>query len=257
MALDDTAEPSGPAAGPDHPRPTGPPSVWARNLVVGACIALIIVSWVGDLFLSVLVDRHPAVFILLNSRNRNLVLAKEYLDWWTFFGIGAFRLLISDPLFFLLGRWYGDAGIRWIEKRSATYGPMARTAERWFGKASYPLILIAPNNYICLFAGASGMAVPVFLALNVVGTFGRLAVLWAFGDVFSGPLDWLRDLITENRLLFFGISAALIAASIYFDRKEGGGEVSGLLHMEDEIAAEEAGIEAEEAGTGAEEADDL
>jgi membrane protein DedA with SNARE-associated domain len=248
LAPDDPAEPSAAAVGDGRRRPDGPPSVWARNVVVGACIALVIVTWVGDLFLSVLVDQHPAVFITLNSRNRNLVLAKEYLDWWTFFGIGAVRLLISDPLFFLLGRWYGDAGIRWIEKRSATYGPLARKAEQWFGKASYPLILVAPNNYICLFAGASGMGVGVFLVLNVVGTFARLAVLWVFGDVFNGPLDWLRELITENRLLVFGISFVLVASSIYFDRKQGGGEVTGLLHIDEEIAEEEAEIEAEEAG---------
>jgi membrane protein DedA with SNARE-associated domain len=241
VAADDTAARATPAPG----RPSGPPSVWARNLVVGACIALFVISLVGDTFLSVLVDQHPALFIALNSRNRNLVLAKEYLDWWTFFGIGAVRLLISDPLFFLLGRWYGDAGIRWVEKRSATYGPLARKAEQWFGKASYPLILIAPNNYICLFAGASGMAVPVFLALNVIGTFGRLAVLWIFGDVFSGPLDWLRELITENRLPFFVLSVTLVGLSLYFDRKEGRGEVTSLLHMEEEIAADEAELEAE------------
>jgi len=221
-------------------RPQGPPSILARNLVIGACIALIIGAYAGDLFLSVLVDKHPALFITLNARNRNLVLARDNLDWWTFFGIGTARLLLSDPLFFLLGHWYGDAGIRWIEKRSATYGPMARTAERWFGKASYPLIVIAPNNYICLFAGASGMSIPVFLVLNVAGTVGRLGVLWVFGDVFGTPIEGFRDLITENRLLFFVISAVLVVLSLYLDRKAGGGEVDGLLHMDEEIREMEA-----------------
>ncbi len=225
-------DPSDAAASP--PRP-GPPSIRARNVVVGACISLFVISIVGDSFLSVLYDRQPELFIALNSRNRNLVLAKPYLEWWAFFGIGAARLLLSDPLFFVLGRWYGDAGIRWLEKRSATYGPMARTAEKWFGKASYPLILIAPNNYICLFAGASGMPVPVFAALNVVGTFGRLALLWFVTDSVSEPLDWVRELISENRLPFFVLSVALVGLSLFLDRRAGGGEVDGLLHMDEEI----------------------
>ena len=224
-----------PTAVDDRPRPQGPPSVLARNLVVGACITLFIGAYAGDIFLSVLVDQHPALFITLNARNRNLVLASDNLDWWSYYGIGTARLLLSDPLFFLLGHWYGDAGIRWIEKRSNTYGPMARSAEKWFGKASYPLIVIAPNNYICLFAGASGMSIPIFLALNVVGTVGRLAVLRVFGDVFGEPIEWFRDLITENRLLFFGISLGLVVLSLYLDRKAGGGEVDGLLHMDEEI----------------------
>ena len=56
-----------------------------------------------------LVDTHPAWLIALNARNRNLILVSNYLDPWTFYGIGIVRLLISDPLFFLLGYWYGDA----------------------------------------------------------------------------------------------------------------------------------------------------
>mgnify|MGYP006193657243 CR=1 FL=1 len=36
--------------------------------------------------------------------------------------------------------------------------------ERWFGKAAYPLVFIAPNNFICLFAGAAGMRIGWFFA---------------------------------------------------------------------------------------------
>jgi membrane protein DedA with SNARE-associated domain len=211
-------------------------------VVIGAAISFFVVALVGDSFLSVLYDQHPALFIALNSRNRNLVLARPYLDWWSFFGIATARLLVSDPLFFLLGRWYGDAGVRWIEKRSPTYGPLARGAEKWFGKASYPLIVLAPNNYICLFAGAGGMAVPVFVALNVIGTVGRLVILWFASDWLVDPLDWVRELISENRLPFLALSIGLVALSLLLDRKAGGTEVGGLLHIEEEIAE----IEAEE-----------
>lgn len=225
-------------------RGTGPPSRLARNLVVGGAIAFYVMAVVGDVFLSYLHDRHPALFIALNSRNRNLALAKPGLDWWSFFVIGTVRLLISDPLFFLLGRWYGDAGVRWIEKRSPTYGPLARGAERWFGKAAYPLVVIAPNNFICLFAGAGGMAVPVFFALNLVGTVGRLVVLWFVTDTVAEPLDWIRDLISGNRVPFLVLSVALVALSLFLDRKAGGTEVGGLLHIEEEIAAMEADADA-------------
>ncbi|HYI60728.1 MAG TPA: hypothetical protein VEW93_02870 [Acidimicrobiales bacterium] len=235
-------EEEGATDGPVATRP-GPPNRLARNVVVGATISFFVFALVGDTFLSVLFDKHPALFIALNSRNRNLALAKPYLDWWSFFGIATVRLLASDPLFFLLGRWYGDAGVRWIEKRSPTYGPLARGAERWFGKASYPLVVLAPNNYICLFAGAGGMAVPVFFALNLLGTVGRLVVLWFVTDSLAEPLDWLRDLISDYRLPVFVLSVALVVLSLVLDRKAGGTEVEGLLHIEDEIAE----IEAEDA----------
>ncbi len=229
-------EPAGTASDTAPPRAAGPPSRVARNMVIGAAVVFYVMALVGDIFLSYLHDRHPALFIALNSRNRNLALAKPGLDWWSFFGIATIRLLASDPLFFLLGRWYGDAGVRWIEKRSPTYGPLARGAERWFGKASYPLVVIAPNNYICLFAGAGGMSVPVFAALNVVGTVARLVVLWFVTDSIAEPLDWVRELISENRVPFLALSLGLVALSLFLDRRAGGTEVGGLLHIEEEIA---------------------
>lgn len=229
---------------------TGPPSAAARNVVVGLAIAFTIAAWVGDSLLSLLVDRHPALLIALNARNRNMVLAKGYLDWWTFFGIGIIRLVVSDPLFFLLGRWYGDSAVRWMERRAPTYGGLMRTGERWFGKASYPLLAIAPNNVICLFAGAGGMTFPVFLALNVAGTAVRLGLLWFFGDVASDPLDWLRELITENRLPVLAISVGLVALSILNERRSGGTEIGGLLHLEDEVAKDGDTAEADDGTSG-------
>lgn len=211
-------------------------------MVVTLAIGFFILALAGDTLLLAKSDQYPEWFIAMNARNRNLVLVRSELSWWAFFGIATVRLLISDPLFFLLGRWYGDAGVRWIEKRSVTYGPLARSAEKWFGKASYPLILIAPNNYICLFAGAGGMSVPVFVVLNVVGTVGRLTALWFAADWVSDPLDVVRDFISDNRPLVFGISLGLLALTIWSDRRAGGGEVGGLLHLEEEIAE----IEAEE-----------
>jgi membrane protein DedA with SNARE-associated domain len=219
-------------------------------VVVGAAVFFFVISLVGDSLLSYLVDRHPAWFIALNARNRNLVLAKPYLDWWTFFGIGLVRLLVSDPLFFLLGRWYGDAGVRWIERRSPTYGPMARAAERWFGKAAYPLVAIAPNNYVCLFAGAGGMSLPAFFALNIGGTIVRLVLLWYASEVVEAPLDWLREVITENRLPVLILSVTIVGVTLWLDQRSGGTEVGGLLHIDEEIEEEEAEEAAAEAAGG-------
>ena len=247
---DDRGAPATEASGPAG----GPPSRLTRNIVIVAAIGFFVAAIVGDVFFLAQVDRHPAIFIGLNARNRNLVLAKSYLSWEAFFGIATIRLLASDPLFFVLGRWYGDAGVRWIEKRSVTYGPMARTAERWFGKASYPLVLLAPNNYICLFAGAGGMSVGVFAALNVVGTVVRLTILWFVTESVSEPLDVVRGFIVDNRLLVFGISAALVVLSLWNDRRNGGGEVGGLLHLDDESTeAEPAEAEAADRAKGSSE----
>ena len=73
---------------------------------------------------------HPAVLLTLNSSNRMLGLTTNQLDPWSYYGIGSLRLLVADPLFFLLGRWYGDAAIRWVERKWASQGEVLRMFER-------------------------------------------------------------------------------------------------------------------------------
>jgi membrane protein DedA with SNARE-associated domain len=198
-------------------------------------VILVILGYVGDAFAPSLVDRHPAWLIALNARNRNLVLVTNYLDAWTFYSIGIVRLLISDPLFFLLGYWYGDAAVTWMERRTKTWGQLMRQAEGWFGKAAYPLVFLAPNNFICLFAGAAGMPLRVFFALNVAGTVFRLWLIRRFGEAFDGPIDTLVDWIGEYRIPLLAVSIVLVLVSIALEARSGETEVSSLTHLDDEL----------------------
>jgi membrane protein DedA with SNARE-associated domain len=216
--------------------PSGPPSRAARNVVIGMVAFLFVAANVANYLGPSVVDKYPVEFIAMSSTNRNLVLASGNLDPWTFYLVGFVRLVLSDPLFFLLGRWYGDAGIRWMERRSPMYGRMLRTAEGWFKKASYPVIAIAPNNYFCLFAGASGMPIAGFLVANVVGTIARLFLLRSFGNLFDSPLDAVRHFITRNRIAFLIIGVVALAGSLWADRRSGG-EIEGVLELDREVAA--------------------
>lgn len=217
--------------------PSGPPNKALRNLVIGAIMVFVVMAWGGDLFLSVLVDKHPLVFIALNSRNRNLALASPHLDAWSFYLVATIRLLASDPLFFILGRWYGDAGVRWMERKTPTYGGMLRQAEGWFSKAAYPLVALAPNNFICLFAGASGMSVPGFFAANIVGTAGRLYLIRIAADTFSEPLKGLTGWIGDHRLLVFALSAILLAYTIWSERRAAGqSELGQFAQLDEELS---------------------
>ena len=211
------------------------PSRRAMTLLSVPLIALVILAYVGDALAPSLVDRHPAWLIALNARSRNLVLVTNDLDPWTFYGIGIVRLVISDPLFFLLGHWYGDAAVAWMERRTKTWGQMLRQVERWFGKAAYPVVFLAPNNFICLFAGAAGMPLRAFFAVNVAGTVFRLWLIRRFGEAFDGPIDDVVGWIGDNRGILLVISIALVLLSVALEAKRGETEVSALAHLDDEL----------------------
>ena len=222
------------------------PSRTTLTLIVVPLVALVIAAWVGDAMSAAWFDRHPLALIALNARNRNLILTTEYLDAWSFYVVGGVRLLVSDPLFYLLGYFYGDAAVRWMEHRSRTFGGILRSAEQFFGKAAYPLVVVAPNNFICLFAGSAGMRPSVFIVLNVAGTIGRLVLIRWLGVEFDEPLDAVRGFIADYRLPLTILLIVTVAITIWRETRPEG-ELESLIHLEEEIeeAAEELEAEAE------------
>lgn len=211
------------------------PSPRTLSLIAGPLVALVIMNWVGGTMAPTLVDRHPALLLALNSSNRHLILTTNSLDAWTYYGIGTARLLIPDPLFFLLGYWYGDAAVAWMERRTHTWGDLLRTVERFFGKAAYPLIFLAPNNPICLFAGAAGMPLRAFLVINVTGTVTRLYVFRRFGEAFQDPIDDVVGWIGDHRLPLLIGSLALGLLSVALEAKRGESEVTSLARLDEEL----------------------
>lgn len=218
---------------------TARPSRVRLWLVVGPLIVLVIGAQVGDAFAPTLAVDHPLALISLNARNRNLILTTNSLDAVSFYTVAFVRLLLSDPLFYILGLWYGDAGVSWVEKRSSSFGGMLRSWEYLFKKAAWPLVAIAPNNFICLFAGAAGMAPPVFITLNVVGTIGRLYLIRLFGAAFEKPITAVLDFIKDYRLPLTGLSILLVVITVIADRHSGKGELEALIDLEDDLGTDD------------------
>ena len=212
-----------------------PPGKHTLKLLVAPIILLVIASNVGDALATTLATTNPLALVALNARSRNLVLVTNELDAVSYYAVASLRLLVSDPLFFLLGYWYGDAAVRWMEKRTRTFGDTLRQIERWFGKAAYPLVFLMPNNYICLFAGAAGMSVVGFFLANISGTLVRLYLIRRVGETFEAPIDGVLDFLGEYRIPLLVISVALVGAVSLFELRKGNSEVDALLKLDDDL----------------------
>lgn len=198
---------------------------------------LLVASNVGNLFYATLVKRHPALLLSLNSTNRVLIGVTPELDALTYYGIGFIRLLLADPLFYLLGLFYGDAAIRWIERKAGDGATAIVWFEKAFYKARYPIVLIAPNNPVCLLAGATGMPVAVFLGLNAVGTASRLYLARLFGEAFTRPITAVTGFLDRYRWPIVAVSLALFALQSVLKKKQGlpPGEMGALVELKEEI----------------------
>ncbi len=236
------ADPSdGDQPAPTRERPT--PSRLQLWLIVGPLITLFVGAQIGDALAPTLVNTHPLVLVLLNARNRNLILTVNQIDPVVFFAVATVRLLLSDPLFYLLGYFYGDAAVHWMERRSSTLGRGVRRFEEYFRVAAYPLVAIAPNNLICLLAGSGGMSPLTFLVLNLGGTVVRVLLIMWLGEQLEEPIDWLLDFIAEYRWYLMAISVTIVGITLLRELRQGTSEVSGLAHLGEETGASSPGNE--------------
>jgi membrane protein DedA with SNARE-associated domain len=112
---------------------------------------------------------------------------------------------------------------------------MLRQLQNWFGKAAYPLIFIAPNNPICLFAGAAGMPLRAFFTVNIAGTFARLWLIRVFGQAVEDPIEDVLGFLRDYRIPLLILSVILVVLSIALEAKRGETEVTALTRLEDEL----------------------
>lgn len=215
-----------------------PPSRWIARIVIGLAGASLVAGWAGDLLLAAIVDNNPLALIALNPRNRNLALAAPQIDTIPYYAVGFIRLVASDPLNFLLGYWYGDRALAWVKRRSRTYGPFVDNASDGFKKYSLPLIFAAPNNIICMLAGATGIRLRTFVILNVSGTLARLYLVRQFGEAFSGEVTSVVDWIGRYRTPILIISAIGVAWTIFGEFRGDNSELKSLIDLEKDPDAE-------------------
>ena len=207
-------------------------------------ITLVVMNNVGTALTTEWAEDHPLALIALNSQNRTLILTTNQLDAWSYYLVGATRLLVADPLFFLIGHWYGDTALRWLETRTKSFGQIIRQWEHVFAKAAYPLIFIAPNNPICLFAGAAGMSVTGFFVVNIAGTLTRLYLIRRLGETFEEPIEDVLGFFRDYRMPLLIASIALAAVFFLSELRSGTGlEELGDLAEEDEEADDAEGTE--------------
>ena len=239
--MEDTTEPTE----PDHA--DGTESVEADEnrpklprhklvLLVAPIVVLAVVGTVTTALTPALAARHPLLLILLEARNRNLILARE-VDVIPFVLVATLRRTLTDPLYYILGWYYGDAAVRWLEVKAGLQD-YARLMEKIFRKASYPAVFFFPGAVVCALAGVVRMRFPVFVAVNLAGTLTAVIALKAFGGVFASPVEGIVGFFDRNLLVTTLVSIGLVTLSVVLGRVQGKMELS----MKDLDELEEAAL---------------
>jgi membrane protein DedA with SNARE-associated domain len=210
------------------------------RLLLGFIVVITATNMVGDVLAPGLVETHPLWLIVLNSRKRWILAVVPHTDVVPFFVVAVLRQMMSDPIYYALGRWYGDAGARWLERKLGEGGTFIRWLESGFAKAAWPMVAIFPNPIVCMLAGASGMPPAVFYALNLGGTIAAIAIFRSFGDVFGGPIQAVTGFLNEYRVPLMVVSFALVALNVVMNRRKGTSELESITKLERELDEESA-----------------
>ena len=195
-------------------------------------VVLSVAGTLGDIMGPRLIDDHPLWMMFLNPRTRWLLLASPQVAAVPFFAIGFLRLVLTDPIFYVLGLQYGDGALRWAEEKMGDGGRFIRTVKRWFAKAGPLIILIAPSGYLCLFAGFSRMPVRVFATMNIVGTVGRLILFRIAGEAFRDELLDVVGWISRNQKWLIALSFGVVALQSMRARSRGALESPAEIEAE-------------------------
>lgn len=216
------------------------------TLLLIPIVAFQIAGTITNLAAPALIKDHPLVVIFFNPINRYLILAANSVETWEFFAVGFFRLVLTDPLFFLLGHWFGVGALDWIEEKTGNTG-LIPFVKKWFGRAGPAIVFLAPNAYVCVLAGASGMKIRLFVTLNAVGTLSRLALIKVLGEQFESPLNSILDFVQRYRWQLVAFSVVTFSIQSMVNQRKGkGSDLEGVGKMADELEASIESAEAEE-----------
>ena len=227
--MPDETEPDEEQAGHERPRPS-------RRTLVLLVAPIVVLSTLGTIATALtptLAANHPLLLIAMDARNRMLVLARE-VDLVPFVVVAVLRRTLSDPLFYLLGRFYGEGAIRWLEKKGGG-GELVKLTERIFKRAGYPMVFAFPGAIVCALAGTTGMSPVGFLIANLAGTLTSVIAVRLFSDAISSPVEALLGFFERNMVATTAVTISLVVLSLLLNRAQGKLDGASIDELENEL----------------------
>jgi membrane-associated protein len=125
-------------------------------------------------------------------------------------------LMMSDPFVWWAGRLWGPEIVELIAGRGAQQRRGTQRALRWIERGRSWAVVLAPvlpvpSVIIYAAAGWTGMRLRRFIALDLLGTFGWVALIVGLGYALGRPAVKVAHAITHYSLL---ITLGLVAVSV-------------------------------------------
>ncbi len=210
----------------------------ALFLAIAPLVVLTIVANVGAAFRPTLIANYPVLLLAANPHTLNMTLVSAKVGTAVFFAVVIVRRLIADPCYFMLGRWYGDSAIRWLEKRSPELGSLAATIERWFPRWGKLIVIFYPHPLVIVLAGGSKMRFWTFMFYDFLGTVALAVAVRQFGFRAGGAISPVTNFISKYSVPLT-VMSVLLAVYLYWDGRRRGKEgITSVARTERQLERE-------------------
>jgi len=219
---------------PTHPR-------WLLPLIGTLIVVLVAANNIGNAVWASWVNNRPLALLALNSSNKYLLATSVTTDLVPATVIASLRLLAPDPLFYALGYLYRDRALHWA--RTAFPGSQGllhqfEQDETGFKKLLNPLLVILPNNPVCLLAGVAAFPIPRMIVLNVIGTVGRILLFRWIGTLFADQIKDVLDVVSRYQQWFLIGSIVLVVTYVAWQIVGRKGLIGAVEELEEELGDE-------------------
>lgn len=210
-------------------------------MLTAGIAALVVASNVGNVVWADWAESHPLGLIALNASNKYLLITSINLNAVPMVVVGTLRLLAPDPLFFAMGWLYGDRALHWA-RRTFPGGSglldQVHDDPRGVHKILNVLVVVMPNNLVCLVAGAVRFPIRRFIVLNVAGTVGRVLLMRWIGLFFEDQIQDVLDVVGRYQRWLILASVLAVGAVVIVQMRSERGLVGGLEDLDEELGEE-------------------
>ena len=197
---------------------------WSRTRITCLAVPMVaftIALYVGNALAPTLIKDAPVLLLVLAPKIRWLLLISQR---------GRRAHLLPRParartavliVYFLLGHWYGDRSLRWLEQRTGNALRPVLWVERNFHRARVPVTFLFPGNVSALLAGADGMPVALFFVVALASVALRLWAVRALAEILRGPILQVVQWIGDNQLWLTVVSVAVVMIWVGWSNRHG------------------------------------
>ena len=188
----------------------------ARRLLVVLLVAVLVVDRAAAAGAPWLATHHPLLLAGLDPSDKAILLAVR-VGLASLFPVALARRLAGQSLYFLVGRRLGPDAKAWLARRGM--GGLLGRFERFVGRWSYPAVLLAPRDIVCILAGDLGMGWGPFLLLAAFRDSAAILVLRRLSETFASQIESVLNFLNTYTVPVTLAVVGLIGAQFAWQRR--------------------------------------